>query len=83
MFGEGFLSDCLDEPWLDPNKPDLLEYAFSSEDNDGKPSLPYSTLKKFSVPVGYTIKSAVVDSGCTTSNFSHSDGFVTGYFCFY
>ena len=40
LFGKDFLSDCLDdEPWLDPNKPDLLEYAFSSEDNDGQPSL--------------------------------------------
>ena len=54
------------------------EYAYGASDYDGsegEPPLPPSILKRYYVPVGYTIRAAPMDSGCTTTTFAHSDGF--------
>ena len=54
------------------------EYAYGASDHDGsegEPPLPPSILKRYYVPVCYTIRAAPMDSGCTTTTFAHSDGF--------
>ena len=38
-------------------------------------TLPSHILKKYSVPVGYRVEAAPMDSGCSTTNLSHEDGF--------
>ena len=56
------------------------EHAYWASDNDGSEGeqpLSPSILKQYYVTVGYKICAASMDSGCTTTKFDHSDGFVS------
>ena len=55
---------------------DLEEYMYSADEDNIFP-LPENIKKKFAVPVGYEIKAAPMDSGCSTTNVAHAKGFVS------